>query len=224
MPLPLDAVAASFATSTYNSKDDPSDDWEAAYAQDDNDKTDPRNVSDNARLWTEANKPKQTYTIVSNAASSPYSSQPRVPPVQALSNGPALTILKRPTSAASLTSNSSTPSSKQPQKSLSQREKDYEEAKRRIFGETAAPSSPAAANAAAAAGNGCLASKVEQMSLEPPVTTSRNGSRSPAGFLSRSGRNSPREPKTEAKPQKVPAGVTRAPKGAGEGKGFGGRK
>ncbi|KAK4047627.1 hypothetical protein OIV83_005285 [Microbotryomycetes sp. JL201] len=219
MPPPLGAVAASFATSTYEKKRDTLDDWEADYSQDEDEQSPARPISDNVKLWTEANKPKQAYTVIANSSSSAASSQPRVPPVQALANGPALTILKRPSHANSHAQSNSSSTSRQPQKTLSQREKDYEEAKRRIFGETGS------ASASTSAVNG-LSNKVGQMSLDQKQTRNSSVSRSPAGSQSRSGRSSPRDSRTtgsdkvETKPSKAPAGATRAPKGAGEGKGF----
>ncbi|KAK4051766.1 hypothetical protein OIO90_004590 [Microbotryomycetes sp. JL221] len=237
MPLPLDAVAASFITSSTR-RDAPLDDWETGCDDefDDQQRVNATSVTDNAKLWSEANKPKLAYTIVSNASSSASSSASRsVPPVQALSKGPALTILKRPSSTTSTGSNTSSngvANQSSNRKTLVQRKEEYEEAKRKIYGNEDATSS---AHSSAEV----ITSKVAKIKLgnrdQRTSSSSSTGSKDRlTATRTTSGRGTPRQGSPvlsesgdssnnsgNTKQSKTPQGVVRAPRGAGEGKGFG---
>ncbi|CEQ40214.1 SPOSA6832_01804 [Sporobolomyces salmonicolor] len=172
MPLP----ASAFSRCLAKQQEDPFEDWETAYSRDEAVSTE---AAKNARLWADAygslfpssfpsaerltlysNTVTPTYSILSSPSSSTSTS--RAPPSAALdastTNGPPqLKILKRPQTsspAPSFGSRSRTASQEgraRSEKTLAEREKEYQEARRRIYGkEAAAP----AAELGTADGNG----------------------------------------------------------------------
>ncbi|BGP49799.1 hypothetical protein JCM10450v2_005704 [Rhodotorula kratochvilovae] len=228
MPLPpaafFDAPVSRTAAPPSSWDDD--DGWEAAYERTEQ----PRSEQEkNARLWQDANAPLQpTYSIF------PSSSAGRaVPPPAALdartTNGPPkLTILKRPSPAAppsiGAAASTCTADARAREKTLKEREREYAEARRRIYGEE--PPTGAAA----------LAKSVEKLSLASGARArSANGRASPARSASpatrspgssASGASTPSSSsrtRTTSAPRELAAGgVVRAPKGPnGESGGFG---
>ncbi|GAA5963283.1 hypothetical protein JCM21900_000319 [Sporobolomyces salmonicolor] len=157
MPLPASAFSREPSGCLAKQQEDPFDDWETAYSRDE---SVPTEAARNARLWADANTVTPTYSILSSPSSS--TSTFRAPPSAALdastTNGPPqLKILKRPqtsSAAPSFGSRSRTASQEgraRSEKTLAEREKEYQEARRRIYGtEAAAP----AAQLGAADGNG----------------------------------------------------------------------
>ncbi|TKA52623.1 hypothetical protein B0A53_04633 [Rhodotorula sp. CCFEE 5036] len=139
MPTPLPPAAAATAAFPEARRGNAWDDWEEAYTRDE------QPQADNVRLWQQAfesNTFRPTYSILPSA-----SNATRLPPAAALSaattNGPpVLKILKRPTAASTGTPGSASRSSSSEgrprmEKTLAEREKEYLEARRRIYGEDA---------------------------------------------------------------------------------------
>ncbi|GAA5978315.1 hypothetical protein JCM11641_004652 [Rhodosporidiobolus odoratus] len=194
------------------------DDWEAAYDRDEQQQTESHK---NAKLWRDANAPKPVYSIFTSS-----STASRPPPSAALNeattNGPPqLKILRRPTSSIPSPSSSFASSTNTPRgdKTLAEREKEYAEARRRIYGEEGEEK-----DMASKLQNGM--SKLSLASRSP----SRGGKR-----RSESRASSPRPsatagtpaPASSAAPSPPPAGssILRAPKGpSSAGGGFGGSK
>ncbi|GAA5884916.1 hypothetical protein JCM16303_005348 [Sporobolomyces ruberrimus] len=201
------------------------DDWESAYDQEDEPR---RNVDQNVRLWQEANAAKSpSYTILPSSSSSSSARSSPLPPTAALdpstTNGPPkLMILKRPTSNNASTANGRSSSQdgsarERGEKSLKEREKEYAEARRRIYGD--------------AAGTG---DTVTEKNGKPTPSRNQSSARKDASQVSNGGRPSPRNssrpPSTANSRASTPsssgpsgtASVIRKPKGpSGEGKGFG---
>lgn len=207
--------------------------------------------SSNARLWNAAyfqclprfalrtppSPPALTSTLIpahSNLTSQtsysilPSSSSSRLPPPLALASGPALTILKRPsscpTSASSSRSNSASPAPQKPkERTLVEREQAYEEARRRIYGDSP-QTSPSDKD------GGGLSSGMAGLALGAPGSGSgsraRSGSSTAGNGRKDGGRGSrpgtPRGGGAVASPAPpAPEGAVRAPRGPTAGTGFG---
>ncbi|GAA5980498.1 hypothetical protein JCM5350_004323 [Sporobolomyces pararoseus] len=227
MPLPPNAFANNSGSSRQQGA---FDDWESAY---DRDEESSRNVDQNVRLWQEANASRTpSYTILPSSASSSTSRSTPVPPSAALdsstTNGPPkLMILKRPTSNNSESQGRSSPSQGgvRGEKSLKEREREYAEARRRIYGDSELQQGQSDGKSTKngtgetngrvrSNGNGHSSRNSPRSSNRPspntsrsatPTTTTSNGASGGGGV----GGNS----------------VIRKPKGPdGEGKGFGGKK
>ncbi|GAA5977019.1 hypothetical protein JCM10908_004824 [Rhodotorula pacifica] len=136
MPLPSAATSAAFPESRRAAWDD----WEDGYTRDEQTSA---TQNPNVRLWQQANTFQPTYSIL------PVNGATRAPPAAALNaattNGPpVLKILKRPPNPTSSSSNAglSRPTSgdrrQRSEKTLAEREKEYLEARRRIYGEDSA--------------------------------------------------------------------------------------
>ncbi|BGP17907.1 hypothetical protein JCM10213v2_005955 [Rhodosporidiobolus nylandii] len=138
MPLPSQA----YYTSPASAAPAPDDDWETAYSRDEEQQSE---QVKNARLWQDANTAKPTYSILpSSSSASVYRAPPSAALNEATTNGPPqLKILKRPTSAAppapasSSSRSSSGEGRSRSEKTLAEREKEYAEARRRIYGDEA---------------------------------------------------------------------------------------
>ncbi|GAA5883325.1 hypothetical protein JCM3774_005243 [Rhodotorula dairenensis] len=202
------------------------DDWEDGYTRDEHTRSS-RAPDDNARLWQQANTVQPTYSILP-AASATNASRP--PPAAALdtatTNGPpVLKILKRPTNpntaqpqngAGRSASSEGRPRS---EKTLAEREKEYLEARRRIYGQDAAGEVQAGvaklsvgsttakgtsrSNSAMAVGAGAGAGRASCSSSPAPRSNSRRGGSrspavgpaSPAGTAGQERRGASRQPK-----------------------------
>ncbi|KAK4704471.1 hypothetical protein P7C70_g1742, partial [Phenoliferia sp. Uapishka_3] len=213
MSLPVGAFSPVAKTSVRDSEEE---DWETAYSRDEPQQTE---SSRNAKLWSDANinAPQPSYTLLNSSTSS------RLPPPAALApQGPALTILKRPSSAASdAASRNRTPGGRE-EKTLLQREKEYEAARRRIYGESSTPSPTTTKDDP-------LAKGLKELSIG---SGSRSGSRgsggssSPRGGRGQRGGGSRSSSSTSlvGGPDKgTPPDVVRTPRGPGVGRGgFGG--
>ncbi|GAA5852246.1 hypothetical protein JCM9279_002477 [Rhodotorula babjevae] len=249
MPLPSTAfysTAPARAAHPAASWDD-DDEWDPPYDRPQPARTEQEH---NIRLWQDANTARPLYSIL------PSSSAPRaVPPPAALdtrtTNGPPkLTILKRPTAAAPATASSRTSSAEgraRTDKSLKDREREYAEARRRIYGEqtptsstggavATAASSRSASPASSSAGSrtAALARSVEGLSLGKPAGPVRarpSGSSGSGASPQRAAdsarpstatsRSRTRSQRDAAAPQPGTA-TTRAPKGPnGDSGGFG---
>jgi len=187
-------------------------------------------AADNARLWQIANTslsfgPQTTSTGAGNARSNhayAYDASgpsPAMPPPQAYM--PSLKILKRPTSAAANRASSSAASSAAAQaKSLKDREKAYQEARRKIFGESemAAINAPLPASPALSPGQSPDVSEGEQQQLPQsgqqqqqsiPAKQGRDGSRAGKKGTG-NGRGDSRQRKGAPPPPSAPAAGTSA--------------
>ncbi|ORY83511.1 hypothetical protein BCR35DRAFT_64420 [Leucosporidium creatinivorum] len=196
----------------------------------------------NAKLWSDANAPAPTYSILSSAStSSASSSTSRLPPPAALSPGPALTILKRPTSAPSSSARSSASSgTPNTQKTLQQREREYEQARRRIYGEPPLPELESGVEALTLGGGGGNSSpshsngergtrgprsNPDGRSKSSGGSTRRRNGRGTGGGGAASSASSSSSlslgPEKSAGGEKGGEGVVRAPKGPNAEGGFG---
>ncbi|GAA6058048.1 hypothetical protein JCM3770_002940 [Rhodotorula araucariae] len=200
MPLPpaayLDASAPR-AVPTLSAWDD-DDSWEAAYERPNRPGSEQER---NVRLWQDANTLQPTYSILASS-----SATRAVPPPAALdprtTNGPPkLTILKRPSPAASPTNappRAGSADARAREKSLKEREREYAEARRRIYGDEASASAPAA-----------LARSVEKLALSGGGGVSRRA-RPASGRASPSPRASPASGSRAASPPGSSASRERA--------------
>ncbi|GAA5856149.1 hypothetical protein JCM8547_003004 [Rhodosporidiobolus lusitaniae] len=230
MPLPPSLYYAAPVTPS-----DPSDDWETAYDRNQEQSTEQQK---NARLWQDANTAKPTYSILSSS-----SSTSRPPPSaavnEATTNGPPqLKILKRPSNApspppsASQSRSSSALGTGRGEKTFAEREKEYEAARRRIYGEDVAPPAGKGGGKAMDGVQGGL-SKLSLTGGGSSRSSSvdcgcRAETRTASPASTRNSRTrSPRPPPSASSaPQPLPQGVSvvRAPKGpsaASGGFGFG---
>ncbi|GAA5848806.1 hypothetical protein JCM3766R1_005314 [Sporobolomyces carnicolor] len=199
MPVPVDAFSGVRTTATVAV-----DDWESAYDKDE----EPVNV----RIWREANEPTQattstpTYTIMRSSPSTcaggvamGTSSRTVLPPRAALdptaANGPPkLMILKRPPPSSSATLGSTVSSNAAAaarDRSLKERERDYLEARRRIYGEPL-PSAPPPVSTTVARG---------KTTTPPPIANARRDSRFPSS--SSSGATNPAPGRSSPNPSRA---------------------
>ncbi|GAA5893075.1 hypothetical protein JCM5296_003066 [Sporobolomyces johnsonii] len=225
MPLPPSAFSSDPSGRRTKQQEDPFDDWETAYSRDEVVSTE---AARNAKLWADANTVKPTYSILSSPSASTSAS--RAPPSAALdastTNGPPqLKILKRPPSSspAPLSGSGSRTVSQEgrarSEKTLAEREKDYQEARRRIYGEEAA-AEPAktSANGKGKGVNGPDAGRAKlSLGSEQNPAGSRGSSLAASSSISRI-----RNARASPAPDAVGASsVVRAPKGPDQGGGFG---
>ncbi|GAA5871450.1 hypothetical protein JCM1840_002898 [Sporobolomyces johnsonii] len=225
MPLPPSAFSSDPSGRRTKQQEDPFDDWETAYSRDEAVSTE---AARNARLWADANTVKPTYSILSSPSASISAS--RAPPSAALdastTNGPPqLKILKRPPSSspAPLSGSGSRTASQEgrarSEKTLAEREKDYQEARRRIYGEEAAapPLAKTGANGKGKGVNGPEAgrAKISLGSEQNPAGSRGNSFAVSSISRTRNARASPALDAVGA------SSVVRAPKGPDHGGGFG---
>ncbi|GAA5913801.1 hypothetical protein JCM6882_007703 [Rhodosporidiobolus microsporus] len=237
MPFPPSAYYASPSTAP-----DPTDDWETAYSREEDSQTEQQK---NARLWTDANTLKPTYSILSASSSASMNrSIPSAALNESTTNGPPqLKILRRPTSAASSSSASSSgpPGSRSSSaegqsragKTYAEREKEYQEARRRIYGDEGGKETKSAQESLSklSLGSGGRSSSGGGQRRAEPRTAS------PASSNSGSRTRQPRQPPPSSsaagrnggspapQPSLQGVSVVRAPKGPSEGGGgfgFGG--
>ncbi|POY76511.1 hypothetical protein BMF94_0352 [Rhodotorula taiwanensis] len=240
MPLPPAATSA-FPEARRSAWDD----WEDGYTREEQRS---EHQNDNVRLWQQANTFQPMYSILSTAGTG-STAQSRLPPAAALNaataNGPpVLKILKRPSPAPGTQTPTRTSSSEGRQradKSLAEREKEYLEARRRIYGEEApASKNKTASSSASSADSLTLRDGVARMAITSPrpssVTSGRPASRAGSANISNIGNisntwnignlgnisnsssgggNPPRRatPRTATNSCERPQGVSRQPKG-----------
>ncbi|GAA5966479.1 hypothetical protein JCM3765_007584 [Sporobolomyces pararoseus] len=227
MPLPPNLFASSSGTSRQQGA---FDDWESAY---DRDEQTTRNVDQNVRLWQEANASRTpSYTILPSSASSSASRSTSLPPSAALdsstTNGPPkLMILKRPTVNNSESQGRSSPGQggARGEKSLKEREREYAEARRRIYGdsEQQQPQQGQSDGKSKKNGMGEANGRVRSNGNGNSSRGSPRNSNRPSPNSSRS--STPTTTTSNGVPRGGGSSVIRKPKGPnGEGKGFGGKK
>ncbi|GAA5859905.1 hypothetical protein JCM5353_008308, partial [Sporobolomyces roseus] len=197
------------------------DDWESAY---EGDNQPSRDVDKNVRLWQEANAAKPSYTILPSSSTSSFG-RSAPPPSAALdsttTNGPPkLMILKRPT-ATNPNENGRSASQEakaRGEKTLEEREKEYAEARRRIYGdEPVKQESNSLKNGKGPRGGNGKAKEASASSTPRSSSNGRPNSNQP------SPRNSNR-PSPAASRSSTPSGtsIIRTPRGpTAEGNGFG---
>ncbi|GAA5942791.1 SUZ domain-containing protein [Sporobolomyces koalae] len=190
------------------------DDWESTYEREER-----NDVHDNVRIWQQANATKAPmYTILPSTSSRTASIPPPLALDPSTTQGPPkLQILKRPTSVSASSGQGRSSSQEgtsrgRGDKSLQEREKEYAEARRRIYGDTDTSNTTATGDSRTrtAGGRDTSQSKGRNGTGKPGV-----GSNRPSPASSRS--NTPVGSVATLRD----TSVIRAPKGpTGDGKGF----